>query len=258
VWSNRYWRDYVGTIGGGVGHAVQSACVRLPQAAFCYSRLHRDRLLEEGLRSAPTLLEGMYHGDDRTIPTPNQAEPLVVFAGRHIREKRAAAIPPAVATARRTVPVLRGLVFGDGPERPNVELAIAQAGAGQFVTAPGFAEPGMLDRTLRTALCMLLPSSREGYGMVVVEASSKGTPSIVVRGEDNAAVELVEDGVNGVIAPSAEPDELARAILRVHAGGRALRESTCAWFAENARRLSLEQSLSQVAETYRRWASARL
>ena len=47
-----------------------------------------------------------------------------------------------------------------------------------------------------------------------------------------------------------KPEELARAILRVHEGGRALRESTCVWFADNAQRLSLERSLRTVADAY--------
>jgi glycosyltransferase involved in cell wall biosynthesis len=236
---------------------VQLACLRIPQRAFCFSRLHRERLLEEGVRGGrPEILEGEYAGD-LTPPEPNDAQPLVVFAGRHIREKRAPAVPGAVAAARAAVPGLRGAVFGDGPERGLVQEAIAAAGASGFVTAPGFVEHDELERSLRTALCMVLPSSREGYGMVVVEASSKGTPSVVVAGEDNAAVELVQDGVNGVVAASAEPAELARAIVRIHEGGREMRERTCAWFAENARRLSLEHSLQQVAAVYARWDRAR-
>ena len=256
VWTLGYWESYLGRLGGRVGYAVQLACVRIPQRSFCFSRLHRDRLVAEGARSAPVILEGEYAGD-LTPPVPNDAEPVVVFAGRHIREKRAAAVPAAVAEARRTLPELRGVVFGDGPERGRVERAIAGAGASAFVTAPGFVDHAALDDALRGALCMLLPSSREGYGMVVVEASSKGTPSVVVAGADNAAVELVEDGVNGVVAPTADPADLARAVLRVHAEGRAMRERTCAWFAANATRLSLEHSLGQVAGAYARWDSAR-
>ena len=256
VWTKGYWESYLGRAGGRIGYAVQLACVRIPQRAFCFSRLHRDRLLAEGARSAPTILEGEYAGD-LAAPVPNDAEPVVVFAGRHIREKRATHVPHAVAEARRSLPELRGVVFGDGPERALVEEAIAGAGAGAFVTAPGFVDHGVLDGALRTALCMLLPSSREGYGMIVVEASSKGTPSVVVAGEDNAAVELVEDGVNGVVAASAEPGDLAGAVLRVHAQGRGLRERTCAWFAVNAARLSLEHSLAQVAGAYARWDRAR-
>jgi len=35
---------------------------------------------------------------------------------------------------------------------------------------------------------------REGYGLVVVETLSKGTPVVLVRGEDNASTELIEEG----------------------------------------------------------------
>ena len=96
---------------------------------------------------------------------------------------------------------------------------------------------------MRRALCMLLPSRREGYGMVVVEASAYAIPSIVVAGEDNAAIELVEEGVNGVVVPSADPEAIADAIVRVHEAGPAMRESTARWFAEHAEELSLESSL---------------
>ena len=150
------------------------------------------------------------------------------------------------------------MVFGDGPERAQVERAIDDAGVRGVVTAPGFVDHAELEaRAAARARASCAPSSREGYGMVVVEASAKGTPSIVVRGPDNAAVELVEDGVNGVVADSASPEDLAEAILRVRAGGRALRASTCAWFARNAERLSLERSLRTVVEAYARWDRAR-
>jgi glycosyltransferase involved in cell wall biosynthesis len=249
VWSRGYWRDYLGATGGAVGHAIQTLCVRLHQHAFCFSRLHRDRLLSAGLRGEVTILEGEYSGE--LVPTePVTTEPVVVFAGRHIPEKRAAAVPPAVAAARAHVPNLRGIVFGDGPDRPVVLEAIRAAGLEGVVDAPGFVDAGEVDSALRSALCMLLPSSREGYGLVVVEAAARGTPSVVVRGEDNAAVELIDDGENGVVSPSAEPEDLAAAIVRVHEDGEALRARTRDWFARNARRLSLENSLELVSASY--------
>jgi glycosyltransferase involved in cell wall biosynthesis len=86
---------------------------------------------------------------------------------------------------------------------------------------------------------------------VVVEAAAMGVPSVVVRAPDNAAVELVEEGENGFVAPSAAPDDLAQAILRVYDAGPALRASTAAWYKRNARRLSLEGSLETVLKSYR-------
>jgi glycosyltransferase involved in cell wall biosynthesis len=249
VWSREYWREYLGPARGLAGYLAQRACVFVPQRAYCFSRLHSDRLAAEGLRSPVTLLHGAYVGD-LTPPEPNRADPVVVFAGRHIREKRAPAVVPAVGIARDSVAGLRGVVFGDGPERDAVLAAIARDGLHGVVEAPGFVDATDVDNTLRTALCMVLPSRREGYGMIVVEAASRGTPSVVVREPDNAAVELVDDGINGVIAASASPNDLAEAIVRVHEAGGALRRSTCEWFASNARRLSLEASLERVATSY--------
>ena len=65
---------------------------------------------------------------------------------------------------------------------------------------------------------MVLPSRREGYGLVVVEACAAGTPCVVVADPDNAAIELIEEGVNGFVAPSASPEDLAAAITRVRDG----------------------------------------
>ena len=68
---------------------------------------------------------------------------------------------------------------------------------------------------------------------MVIEAASHGTPSVVVAAPDNAAVELVEEGVNGFVAASDAPADLAAAMARV-AAGPALRESTAAWWTANA------------------------
>ena len=249
VWSRDYWREYLGPAGGAAGAAVQALCMRIPQRAFCFSRLHRDRLVAGGLRGTVTVLEGEY-ARDLAPAEPLPAEPVVVFAGRHIPEKRAAAVVPAVRRARAAIPALRGEVLGDGPERAAVLAAIEREGMDGVVAAPGFVSPAAVDAALRRALCLVLPSRREGYGLVVVEAAARGTPSVVVREADNAAVELVDDGENGVVAASAGADDLAAAIVRVHEEGEALRARTRAWFARNARRLSLDASLEVVAASY--------
>jgi glycosyltransferase involved in cell wall biosynthesis len=159
-------------------------------------------------------------------------------------------IPAALKQARRRLPDLRAEVYGDGPDRAELLRAIHAEGLGDAIAAPGFVDGPTVDRALARALCMLLPSRREGYGMVVVEASARGTPSVVVDGPDNAATELVDEGRNGFVARSADPSEIADAILRVHEAGAPLRDATAEWFNENARRLSLDSSLDTVVERY--------
>ena len=124
-------------------------------------------------------------------------------------------------------------------------------GATGSVSAPGFVSAEQLDEAIGRALCLVLPSRREGYGMVVVEAASKGVPTVTVAAPDNAAVEHIEHGVNGLIASGPEPNDLADAILEVAEGGAAMRDTTADWFAANAQALAVETSLERVREAYR-------
>jgi glycosyltransferase involved in cell wall biosynthesis len=249
VWTGAYWRDYLGSVGGVIGHRVQRLCAHVSQQAFCFSRLHASRLRAEGLHGEVIVLEGEYVGSLEP-PLVREAEPLVLFAGRMIPEKRAPLAVSAFGLAASRVDGLRGEFYGDGPERPAVLGSIAEQGLAQVLSAPGFVESSRVEEAFGRAMCLLSTSSREGYGMVVIEAAAHATPSVVVAGEDNASVELIEEGVNGVVASSDNPAVIADAIVRVHEAGMAMRQSTAAWFIENGERLSLGSSLAKVLATY--------
>jgi glycosyltransferase involved in cell wall biosynthesis len=251
AWTREYWNEYLGRWGGLVGWLVQRACLLVPQRAFCFSRLHAQRLRDEGYRGEVTVLEGEYTGPLQALRAPRGGD-TAVFAGRFIPEKRVDALIAAVERARRELPDLRAELYGDGPERGRVRHAVEVADMGDLIALPGFVETEVVQRALAHAACMVLPSRREGYGMVVIEAASYGTPSVVVAGDDNAAVEHIEEGVNGYVAASAGADDLAAAIVRASRGGDALRRSTADWFEANAQRLSLDHSLTVVADAYAR------
>jgi glycosyltransferase involved in cell wall biosynthesis len=248
LWSRAYWRDYLGGVGGRVGWAVQTACLRVPQRAFALARMTADRLRAEGVRGPVEVLTAI-HALPPAAPA-RAAGPVVVFAGRHIPEKRVPALVRAFAVVHERAPELRLAIYGDGPERDEVRRLIDSSGLGEVARAPGFVDAGELQEALASALCMVLPSRREGYGIVVVEAAARGVPSVVVADPDNAATELVDEGCNGFVAATASPEDLAAAILRVRDAGPELRASTAAWFARNAQRLSLDGSLDRVAAVY--------
>jgi glycosyltransferase involved in cell wall biosynthesis len=248
VWSREYWREYLGPA-GWFGVVVQHRCARLRQRAFCLSELHAARLRKMGVRGEVVVLRGVY-GGALAPQEPVPAEPRVVFAGRLIPEKNAPNLVPAVAIAAERVPGLRGVIFGDGPQRTTVLARIADLAEPELVSAPGFVSTEEVHEAIRRACCLVLPSRREGYGLVVLEAAAAGTPSVVAREPDNAAIELIEEGVNGLVAASARPEDLAEAIVTVARAGMALRLSTSQWFASNAERLSFERSLEVVLASY--------
>jgi glycosyltransferase involved in cell wall biosynthesis len=250
VWSASYWRDYLGTLGGRIGLFVQRLCARVRQRAFCFSQLHAKRLRGEGLRGPVTVLRGLY-GGTLEPHTPVEPDRTVLFAGRLIPEKQAPLGVAAIAIARQRIEDLRGEFLGEGPEREALEAEIGRHQLADSVAARGFVSAPEVEENMRRAMCLLLPSRREGYGLVVVEAARWGTPSVVVAGEDNAATELIEEGVNGFVAPASDAESIARAIAQVYDAGMTLRESTAHWFSQNAAALSVDSSLSAVLDSYR-------
>ncbi len=229
VWSAAYWRSYLGAVGGHVGWIVQSICARVPQRSVCSSRLHADRLRVLGRRNDICLIRSILPAPG-ACRRPPVAPPYALFVGRLIPEKHAGAIVPALARARNELPTLRAAIVGNGPERDRIRHSIAAHRLADAIDLPGFLAQHDLDALLTGALCLVLPSSREGYGLAVLEAAAAGVPSVVVAAPDNAAVEWIDEGVNGTVAPSADAADLASAILRIHAAGDAIRASTAGWF----------------------------
>lgn len=249
VWSRPYWQRYAGTVVGAAGWLVQRRCVHLRHRAFCISRLTERRLLEEGFDGTHTVLPGLYAGPV-LASAGTVVEPVVVYAGRHVPEKRVPLLVEAFAVARRAVPSLRLALYGDGPDRGNAEAAAARLGVADAVESLGRRPQEEVESAFARAACVATASEREGYGLIVVEAAARGTPSVVAAGPENASTELVVDGVNGAIAADATPESLADAIVRVVRAGTALRESTLAWFAANADDLRIERSVELVTRSY--------
>ena len=250
VWSADYWRSYLGAIGGRIGCLVQWLGARTPHQAVCYSRLHAGRLRALGGHNDIQLVRSIFPAIS-TRRAPAATPPFILFAGRLIPDKQADLIVPALARARRDLPALRAVIAErDRPERDGIRRAVAAHGLDEAVDLPGFLPQAALDDLLASALCLVLPSRREGYGLAVLEAAAAGVPSVVVAGPDNAAVEWIVDGVNGAVAPSAAETDLASAMLRIHEAGGAIRASTAAWFDDLRARAAQAPALEAMLTLY--------
>jgi glycosyltransferase involved in cell wall biosynthesis len=251
VWPRKYWRTYAGPIHGGLGAAVQALCIRVTGNAFTFSELTAAALRNHGYSGVPTVLRGLYDGPVNPPAPETRRRPLIVYVGRHIAGKHVASIPAAIALARTRIPQLEAIIYGNGPERPRVLAEIDRLGLQDRVTCPGFVPWDQINTAIGEALCLLLPSEREGYGLVVVEAAARGTPSILVDSPNNAATALVTCGINGYVADSAKPLALATAILNLHRAGPDLADSTWNWFRQHQAELRIDRSVAQIEQTYR-------
>jgi glycosyltransferase involved in cell wall biosynthesis len=148
--------------------------------------------------------------------------PTLVFAGRLTAQK---ALEVGLAAAERAGVDL--LVAGDGPERAALEAA-----AGPRVRFLGPQPRRRVLELYRAADGALLSSAWENFPHAVVEALAAGTP--VVATDVGGVGEVVEDGVNGFLAPAGDVAALAEGIRRLLADPEPLRAAAAASVAPYA------------------------
>jgi glycosyltransferase involved in cell wall biosynthesis len=102
-------------------------------------------------------------------------------------------------------------IFGDGIERGNISREIDRLGVEGVVTMHG-AVPRPQEALARIGL-LVLRSEAEGFGLVLIEAMAAGVPVI---GTDVPGIcDVIDDGVNGLLADPMSDSAVARAIVRL-------------------------------------------
>lgn len=252
VWGWRQWRVYSGALMGTVASLLQFVAIRLGNLHTVNSHFTGSRIRSYRRGAYPVTL-GLIDlvGAAPDVTTKRSDEPYLIFVGRHIADKRLIDLLPALREARTQIHDLRLLIVGSGPETAAVATRITELGLDDAVTLAGRVSDEELHTLLAGARALVNPSRREGFGLVVAEAAAVATPSVVVAGPDNAAAELVHNGVNGSVAPSVKPDDLAAAIVAVVAAGEPLRRSTHNWFEQQRTAGGLSHSIDQILQAYR-------
>lgn len=206
VWDRAYWHRYLGWL-GPMGFWMQRFAVRHADLVFADSALTAGRLtswLGADPRRVIVLSPGV-----RPEAGPDQAPKRVdcIFIGRLLPHKNVDVLLRALAK----LPHVTGLVVGNGPEKQRLMALAGDLGLNQRVTFETVDGRESAQERLRASRLLVFPSTREGFGVAVLEANACGVPALVVRHEDNASLELVKDGENGFIVEF-DPDAIAARI----------------------------------------------
>jgi glycosyltransferase involved in cell wall biosynthesis len=212
VWGPAYWREYLGRL-GPVGALVERLAVRLPDRIVAVSPGTARRLRRElGYRKPIHLMPNGFDPAAMQRITAGDEPADVVFVGRLIAPKGVDLLIGAVARIAAGGREARCLIIGDGPERDRLEALAASLDVAHLVTFGGaLPESADVFAAMKAARVLALPSVREGFGMVALEANACGIPVITVDHPANAAADLVEHGRTGWVVPPTVP-ALAEAI----------------------------------------------
>ncbi|MCC2980707.1 glycosyltransferase family 4 protein [Sphingomonas sp. IC4-52] len=111
------------------------------------------------------------------------------------------------------LPDARLVVIGDGPLRRELQVLATALGVSGRVNLPGSVDEAELAEAYARADVFALPSSKEGFGIVYLEAWARGLP--VVGSCFGGAGEVIDDGIDGITVDPVDVPALTRALERL-------------------------------------------
>jgi glycosyltransferase involved in cell wall biosynthesis len=133
----------------------------------------------------------------------------------------------------------------DVPYAEALQRRVADTGLSAHVEWRGF-EPD-IERFYREVDCLIMCNPHEPFGRCGIEALAHGVP--VIGPDAGGTLEMIEDGVSGLLFRAGSPADLAAAMIRV-AGDTACRRTLAANARPRARMFSVERHLAGIERVY--------
>lgn len=144
-------------------------------------------------------------------PSIYEGKKIVSFAGKLAHFKGVDVLLDAVKLYEDREPATLTLIVGDGDERANLHNQAKRLGL-KSVGFLGNVNQHALRHLYNIADVSLIPSRREPFGLVALEAMACGIP--VIATNQGGLPDFVNDSVGALVEPE-NPEELAEAILAV-------------------------------------------
>jgi glycogen synthase len=196
-----------------IGAPIERRGIRTAQGVIVLSTRLRAKLVAQGIgperiHLIPSGVNSRRFEGEKADPLPHLGRPRVLFVGRLVAQKNPLGL---VRAAEHIDPRASIVLVGDGPHRRMIENEMARSNARVHLT--GLVPREDIPAYLTNADVLVLPSSYEELGSVMIEAMRAGLP--IVATKTGGIPDIVEDGRNGLLVPPGDSRALARAINRV-------------------------------------------
>jgi len=246
VGSQRQLGDLLSPFRNRAQHAMFRWCDRV----VCNSQAAAARLRQAGIRADKlVVIPNALPGNAFAAATPalpvSDAVRVVMIARMNDPAKRHDIFLQAAARLAVKHPKLEFVLVGDGPLRPGLEAMAAKLRKGERVIFLG--ERLDIPAVLASCEISVLPSMSESLSNSIMESMAAGVPVVACRAGGND--ELIRDGENGFLVPSADAEALAERIDTLVQQSE-LRKSFGAMARKDARRFSVEKVCGEYERLY--------
>jgi 1,2-diacylglycerol 3-alpha-glucosyltransferase len=181
--------------------------LRRPEMVIFPSEPIREELMAQGVETkaqavVPTGVDcDTYRPENRDPSVLAQygleGKRVLLHVGRLSMEKRLDIVLRAIRELAASEPDIRLLVMGSGPAEGRYKALTRELGIEDRVVFAGFVSDGLLRKAYATCDMLVLASTFETQGLVLLEAMASGTPVAGMR--RRAIPEFVHDGHNGTL-----------------------------------------------------------
>ena len=228
---------------------------RLPCVITVSHHLRRE-LIDAGLH--PTRVVPVHNAIDldafaarARVPLPpdlrgDRDGPIITCIARLTPQKGHADLLAAAPAVLARWPTAHFWLVGEGFLRPELEAQAVRLGVAPAVHFLGYRDDVPL--LMAVSDVVVLPSRREGFGIVLLEALALSKP--VVATAVGGVPEVIRDGETGWLVPPAQPQALGRAIIEVLDDRERAMHVAAAGQVDVRQRFSVEVMARQTAEVY--------
>jgi glycosyltransferase involved in cell wall biosynthesis len=206
-WSSQYSPKTAGM--------VERVLVKLPfDEVITVSNATRERIAgemgvaEEKIRVIPNGVDLEFID---SVKARQHKHKTVLYAGRLIEHKHVDDLIKAMKKVVGGVPDARLSIAGGGVEEQELTALVRELGMGDKTTFLGVLGDRELAAEMKKSRLIALPSTREGFGIVLAEANACSRPVVAYR--SGGVVDVVQDGFNGFLVEPRNVDALAERIM---------------------------------------------
>jgi phosphatidyl-myo-inositol dimannoside synthase len=145
-----------------------------------------------------------------------KAHKVILTLGRLASQERRKGFDEVIELMPRLLkrfPDLKYLIVGEGDDRPRLEAKADSYGVANHVIFTGRIPESEKVAHYNLADAFVMPSTWEGFGIVLIEAAACGVPVIGSRADGSR--EALRDGLLGRLVDPRKPEELIEAVTAV-------------------------------------------
>ena len=213
-----YWVAAHGVEAWGITRPSLKRSLRHAERILAVSNYTRDRLLtEQQLDPAQVVILPNTVDAERFTPAPkpprllerfnlSPQQPVILTVSRLVSSaqyKGYEKVIRALPAIRQAIPDVRYILVGKGDDRERIEQLIDHLGVRDCTTLAGFVADEELADYYNLCDVFAMPSKREGFGIVFLEAMCCGKPTLA--GNKDGSVDAL---LNGELGALVDPDDV--------------------------------------------------